>query len=231
MTKELENKIDETLKNDSKQEASQKNNHFNNSKKYKKNKFKKPVNKEKELQKEIDRLNDLVTNQNIEIAKLKLEMQQQISDFQSKAQGFAKKAQEELAKHKESNNTKLNEEISQLKKYGNQKFFEEFIIVYNNLHLAINAGTKQDNVAVQNYVRGFEMLFNQMTNLLSEFGLEQITPQLKDLYNPELHQVFEIISSDEIKDSILEVKSIGYKLHDRVLKPALVNISSGQNEK
>ncbi|UVD81611.1 nucleotide exchange factor GrpE [Mycoplasma iguanae] len=159
-------------------------------------------------------------------AKLQAEIIKNNEDFTEKAKRLASKAQEELNKLKAENYNKMEAEVAEIKKYSLQKFLENFLIPLNNLNLAIQAGNNQENVAVNNYVRGFEMIVSQMENILESFGLSKIIPQIGDKYDPEIHEIFELVQdSGKETETILKVQSIGYKLHDRVIKPANVLVA------
>ncbi|MGY6171791.1 nucleotide exchange factor GrpE [Candidatus Mycoplasma pogonae] len=179
------------------------------------------------LKKENQLLTTKTLNSELEILRLKAEIEKNNQEFAEKAKTFASKAQEELNKLKQENNSKLENEKQELKKYANQKFFENFLTLYNNLELAVKAGKKQNDPAVQNYVLGFEMLLRQIENLLADFGLEKINPAIKSEFIPELHQAFEIKAAEGFnKNEIIEVKSYGYKLFERVIKPAIVIVAA-----
>lgn len=178
------------------------------------------------LKKEFDVLKTKSFNLEMENMSLKNQIQINNQQFAEKAKTFSTKAQEELNKLKQENLQKVDLEIQDVKKYGTQKFFESFLLPFGNLELAIKAGINQDNPAVNNYVRGFEMLVNQIENLMQDFGLEKIVPQIDGEYLPELHQAFAVVSQEgRGTNSIVEVKSNGYKLYDRVIKPAIVIVA------
>ncbi|MGZ9432457.1 nucleotide exchange factor GrpE [Mycoplasma sp. 613B] len=158
----------------------------------------------------------------LEIAKLKLELDKNNEELKQKAIELQQKAKEEIQKHKDETSSKYELELTNIKKYGIQKFFESFLIPLKNFELAIKAGEKQDNSAVQNYVKGFSMLLKQIELIFADFGITKIEPSVGENYNPEIHEVFELESNQQLKDKIISVKSNGYKLYDRVIKPASV---------
>ncbi|AWX42477.1 heat shock protein GrpE [Metamycoplasma cloacale] len=154
-----------------------------------------------------------------ELIKLQHEFKDQIAQLQ-------KKAQTEINEHKLKNSEHLDSELKNAKQYALQKFLEEIINPLNNIEIAIKAALNMDNPGVKNFAIGFNMLYTQIDNILSDFGVSKIEPKINDTFNPELHQVFELKElSDFSKDAIVEIRNIGYKLHDRVIKPALVIVA------
>jgi len=171
----------------------------------------------KKSEKEIENLKKEVKELKIKNISLEIELQKNINDFHEKAKTFQSKAQEEINKVKD-NLQKHNDEVnSETKKYGAQKLVENLIHPLNNLHLAIESGIKSDNEAIKNYVVGFNMLYNEIMASLESIGVTLIEPKIDDKYDPELHE-----SIHGSGTRISNVKSKGYKLHERVLEPAKV---------
>lgn len=160
---------------------------------------------------------------NSKIRELVFDNNKNISDFQEKAKGFSAKAQIELDKVKKHLNEKAEEDSKETKMYGSQKLLESIIGPITNIDIAVQAGKKQTDPGVNAYVQGFEMLLNQTYNAMSENGIEIIEPKVGDKFDPRLHMA---ISKNEGKDIniIAEVKKKGFKLHDRIIKPAGVII-------
>ena len=165
--------------------------------------------------------------QNLELSTkvrtLIIDKNQDIETFKEKAKGFQEKAQVELNKVKEQLRLKAEQDEKEVKQYGSQRLLEGIIDPINNLDLAVKAGKKQENPGVQAYVQGFDMLLNQLFASFEDNGIQIITPNVGDRFDPELHLA---ISTNEGKDIniISDVKKKGYKLHDRVVLPASVII-------
>ncbi|QJG67245.1 nucleotide exchange factor GrpE [Mycoplasma phocoenae] len=165
---------------------------------------------------------DEITKYLLKINELKQQIEKLDEQYKQSAQVFQQKAQTELNKLKEQTYQHTQEEIAHIKKYALQDFFEEFLLVLNNLEVAANSGLNSTNSEVQAYTKGFAMLLNKIELILSNYNVTKITPLVGEIFDANVHQIFELQDADKQKDSILKVKSIGYKLHDRVIKPALV---------
>lgn len=77
------------------------------------------------------------------------------------------------------------------------------------------------------YVRGFELIRKQMTNLLESEGVEKIEA-LNEPFDPKLHDAVDLITDKSVpQDTVIEVSKEGYKLYDMVLRPAIVKVSKG----
>ena len=153
---------------------------------------------------------------------LEIENQKAIMDFQNLAKTFQDKAQEQINLKNKENAKKLEEEISEIKKYSNQQLFEQIIEPILNIGVAVEVGKKDDSVKA--YVMGFEMLLNQLYSEMEYFGLTVIEPKVGDEFNPELHHAMETVEGGE-SNIITIVRKKGFKYNDRTMKPASVVIS------
>ncbi|OWY73916.1 nucleotide exchange factor GrpE, partial [Mesomycoplasma hyopneumoniae] len=98
-----------------------------------------------------------------------------------------------------------------------------------NLKKAISYGLISQNPEISAYVKGFEMLVNQIENVMENFGLVKIYPKIGDFFDSSVHEIYEIKTGEN--DKIIEVVSEGYKLHDRIVKTALVVVGKPNEEK
>ncbi len=70
------------------------------------------------------------------------------------------------------------------------------------------------------------MLFDQLCEGLSEGGLIKIVPRVGEEFDPEIHHAISTEKKSGRANKIVSVKQVGYKLHDRVIKPAVVVVGS-----
>lgn len=167
----------------------------------------------------IAKLEEQIVNLKISNINLESENQKNLTDFQQQAKSFQSKAQEQInAKNKEMI-SKLDKDKAEFKKYGSQKLLEAIIEPILNIEQAVEAGKKQE--AVSAYVMGFEMLLNQLYSELKDFGVSTIEAKSGDIFNPELHFAMRVEEGGEA-NTIKELKKKGFKLHDRVIKPATI---------
>lgn len=117
-----------------------------------------------------------------------------------------------LERDQESNRTSFRIDI--LRKY---------LDVHDDLERAVK--NMPDDVAASPWVNGMELIFQKLARLLENEGIEEIEAEGK-AFNPDLH---EAISSEESpgfeSEEIIEVVQKGYKLGERVIRPARVIIA------
>ncbi len=95
--------------------------------------------------------------------------------------------------------------------------------VVDNLERAISAAeSHKDEKTIK---EGIEMVYTQFLGILEKEGLEEINP-IGGKFDPELHEaVMQEESEDYSEDTIVEVLQKGYRLNDKVLRPAMVKVS------
>ncbi|MDC8916667.1 nucleotide exchange factor GrpE [Metamycoplasma hyosynoviae] len=146
-------------------------------------------------------------------------------EFKKHIELMEAKAQQTIQEHIAKNDNHMKTIISEEKKFALQKFVENLIGPFDNFEVALNHSLSSTNESVAAYAKGFEMLYQQILGVLESFSITKIIPEIGEKFSPEIHQVYELVESDKPKDTILEVKNVGYRLHDRTIKPALVVVS------
>lgn len=84
--------------------------------------------------------------------------------------------------------------------------------------------------STKNIFVGISMAFKQMENVLGEYGLEIINPDGYE-FDPKFHEALSYQQSDDVKEGfVLKTVRIGYRIKDKLLRPASVIISKGKKE-
>jgi molecular chaperone GrpE len=72
---------------------------------------------------------------------------------------------------------------------------------------------------------GMELIYRQMQDALQKIGLRPI-PAKGEPFDPHLHEAVEMVDTTEVKDNqVLDELQTGYKLKDRLLRPAMVRVA------
>ncbi len=78
---------------------------------------------------------------------------------------------------------------------------------------------------LEEYRAGVELIYKQMQDALAKLGLRPI-PAQGEPFDPHLHQAIEMVETTEAPDQqVLEELQRGYKLKDRLLRPAMVRVA------
>ncbi len=111
--------------------------------------------------------------------------------------------------------------------YGGSKIARDMLPVYDNLTRALGAVTEDTRAAAPGLVEGVELTLRELTNILSKHGVQRISPEVGEMFDPHSHQaMFEAPVPDFKAGQIIQVMAEGFMLHDQLLRPAHVGVSS-----
>jgi molecular chaperone GrpE len=111
-------------------------------------------------------------------------------------------------------------------RFGNEQLLKELLPVLDNLERAIKASQEggDSNVLIQ----GVDLTLKQLTGVLSRFHVKPVET-VGQLFNPATHQSVTSVASKKIPEQhVVEEFQRGYLLHDRILRAAMVSVSTGQ---
>ena len=78
---------------------------------------------------------------------------------------------------------------------------------------------------MKNFLIGFQYIYRNLVTILENEGVSEIVPEVGKKYDPTLMQALETKEMEGEENIILEVKTNGYKLHDHLVRPAMVVVS------
>ncbi len=118
------------------------------------------------------------------------------------------------------------QERETLIQYGAQESLKKLIEVLDNFDRAKQAIGNTDDV--QQVKDSFDVLYNQLFDNLSKLGLEVIQAQGQE-FDPNFHEaVMQTPTSEHPENHVIMELQKGYKLGDKVLRPTLVNVATGE---
>ena len=118
---------------------------------------------------------------------------------------------------------RLHAEAETTRKYRIQSFALELLPILDALERASAVPSEDENI--QNYVKGFEMIHDQLVGILEKEGVKEIDA-LNKPFDHNYHQALMQEPVEGVESGIVvEVLQKGYMLKDRVLRAALVKVS------
>ena len=76
-------------------------------------------------------------------------------------------------------------------------------------------------------IEGVELTMREIVNVFKKHGIEPIVPEIGDKFDPQDHEaMFEASVPGTKSGDIIQVMAEGFMLHDRLLRPAQVGVSS-----
>lgn len=89
------------------------------------------------------------------------------------------------------------------------------------------AATDEQRAAFGPLIEGVELTLRELTNVFGKHGIQVISPQVGDAFDPQVHQaMFEAPVPGTKAGDIIQVSTEGFMLFDRLLRPAQVGVSS-----
>jgi molecular chaperone GrpE len=112
------------------------------------------------------------------------------------------------------------EDVTKAHKFSIEKFAENMVPVQDSLEKAL-----QDNSGdVQALREGVKLTFKQLTAALEKSGVVELNPK-GEKFDPHFHQAISMVPSELESGLVVEVLQKGFKIADRVLRPALVIVA------
>lgn len=107
--------------------------------------------------------------------------------------------------------------------YGSSRLARDLLPIYDNLSRALDAaGTAQDAV-----IEGIQLTLKELVDVFGKHKVTLISPEIGDRFDPQVHQaMFEAPLPGTKAGDIIQIAAAGFLLHDRLLRPAQVGVSS-----
>lgn len=111
--------------------------------------------------------------------------------------------------------------------YGGSKLARDMLPVYDNLKRAVEAADDEQRAAAKAVFEGVELTLRELISVLGKHGIVPVMPEIGERFDPQQHQaMFEAPVPDTKAGDIIQVMTEGFQLHDRLLRPAQVGVSS-----
>ena len=129
--------------------------------------------------------------------------------------------------HRNRYRRRNNEEKPKLANYAKGDLAKDLFPILDNFKLGLDAAEKQHPEA-KSITEGFAMIATQLKNALAQHRIEEINP-IGKMFDPNEHESLTSQPSEDVpEDHVLFVHRVGYKIGDRLLRPASVVISAGK---
>jgi molecular chaperone GrpE len=111
--------------------------------------------------------------------------------------------------------------------YGGSRLSRDILPVYDNMKRAVLVAQEDENAASAALMEGIELTMRELLNVFRKHGIDVIAPEVGDRFDPKIHEaMFEAPLPGTKAGDIIQVSGEGFMLHDRLLRPAQVGVSS-----
>ena len=125
-------------------------------------------------------------------------------------------------------------EVAAAKKYGPFSFVRDLLASLDNLEKAISLipeNKDEMDETLKNILIGVDMTGREFASVLERHGISKINPE-GEKFDYNLHQaMFEVPTNEVEPGTVVQVVQLGYLLHDRLIRPAMVGVSKSVEPK
>lgn len=154
--------------------------------------------------------------------------EQKLKDKIEELEAQLKEAEDKLLRtHAEYENYRKRsfKELADTRAYVKADTLTPVLNVFDHFKMAVTASEQSDNMDVLR--EGMKMINNEFSKAMEEFGVEEINA-VGAQFDPKIHEAVAKEPSDEVEeDHVIKQWRCGYKLGERLLRPATVVVSSG----
>jgi molecular chaperone GrpE len=127
---------------------------------------------------------------------------------------------------------RMQRERSEALRYASEHLLRDLLPVIDNLERAVDAASKgaagetpQQATRVENLVTGVKMVVQQFVDTLGRFGVTRVAAA-GQAFDPTHHEALAHVDSDQHPaGSVVDEHAPGYRLHERLLRPAQVTVA------
>lgn len=111
--------------------------------------------------------------------------------------------------------------------YGGSRLARDLLPVHDALSRALGAAGDEQRAAAAALIEGVELTLRELNNVFAKHGVRVISPAVGEKFDPQQHEaMFEAPVPGTVAGHIIQVMDNGFMLHDRLLRPAKVGVSS-----
>lgn len=127
----------------------------------------------------------------------------------------------------ENSRKRAERDRREAEQYGGSKLARDLLPVYDNLKRALDVANDETRMQAAALIEGVDLTLRELTSVLTKHGVAPIEPAIGDAFDPQQHQaMFEAPVPGTKAGQIIQVMGVGFLLHDRLLRPAQVGVSS-----
>ncbi|RME55404.1 nucleotide exchange factor GrpE [Candidatus Woesearchaeota archaeon] len=167
-------------------------------------------------------MEDAKTKIKKDVKKTKKELKQESTEDKAKEYlNQLQRLQAEFINYRQ----RVEKERLELIKYAKEELILKLLDVMDNFERAIDAMKNAKDV--KSCMQGVDMIFEQFRKVLENEGLQAINAK-GEMFDPYLHEALAKEESDQDENVIIDEFQKGYKLKDKVIRPAKVKVSGGK---
>ena len=159
----------------------------------------------------------------------KIDYAAEIYGLQEKIDQLQDKLLRQLAET-ENTRTRYSKLIEEEKDYAIFGFARDLVPVMDNLSRTLEHLPQHLDAETKNIVEGIKMTQKELDQAFKKHALELIHPNLGDKFDYHSHHaISQIMTDDQEAGTIVNTMQVGYKIKDRLIRPAAVSVAKKPN--
>lgn len=127
----------------------------------------------------------------------------------------------------ENSRKRADRDRREAEQYGGSRLARDLLPVHDALTRALDAAGDEQRAGAAALIEGVELTLRELNNIFSKHGITVISPAAGEKFDPKIHEaMFEAPVPGTVAGHIIQVMDNGFMLHDRLLRPAKVGVSS-----
>jgi molecular chaperone GrpE len=123
---------------------------------------------------------------------------------------------------------RLQQNLTEERRYAHSDLARELLPVLDNLQLALDAATTRSELDA--LIEGVRLVQSQFLDTLGRFGVNRVDALGKS-FDPEMHEAVSVEPRSDVEHgTITQVIEPGFRLHERLLRPAKVVVAAGPGD-
>ncbi len=121
----------------------------------------------------------------------------------------------------------LEKDYRDAMRYRSEGFIDELLPILDSFHMALS--NEPSDPTLKNYLTGFQYVYRNLVSVLESEGVSEIVPEVGNKFDPNVMDAVDT-EEGETDGIVLKIYGNGYKLHDRIIRPAKVQVSVKKQE-
>lgn len=142
-------------------------------------------------------------------------------------------AEQEMALHRdamlrmqaemENLRKRLTRDLEKSRKFALERVMKDLLQVRDTLERGLEM--VDESSSIEALIEGKQLTLKMLIKVMADHGLEVIDP-VSETFNPEFHEAVTVLPNPDVaENTVMEVLQKGFKLHDRLIRPAMVVVS------
>ncbi|WP_149193528.1 nucleotide exchange factor GrpE [Luteimonas suaedae] len=116
---------------------------------------------------------------------------------------------------------RLARDVEAARRFANERLLSDLLPVFDSLEAGLATAPEGDPLRA-----GVELTLRQLHKVAEGNGLVEVAPTVGEAFDPERHQAMSVVETQEVAPgAIVQLFQKGYKLNERLLRPALVVVA------